>query len=75
MPDPFGATIELYKRNVRVVGYIRRLESIMSDLSLGPIAVPKAVTSKCELGWTISLGLHKERGKWVIAEVGNVYPL
>lgn len=51
------------------------LESIVSDLSLGPIAVPKAVTSKCELGWTISLGLRKERGKWVIAEVGNVYPL
>ena len=51
------------------------LKSIMSDLSLGPIAVPVAVTSRCEQGWTVSLGLRKERGKWVIAEVGNVYPL
>lgn len=51
------------------------LESIMSDLSMGPLAVPEAVSSKCEAGWTVSLGLREKRGKWIIAEVGNVYPL
>lgn len=51
------------------------LESLMSDLSLGPIAVPKAVSNNCEPGWTVSLGLREKQGRWIIAEVGNVYPL
>lgn len=51
------------------------LESMISDLSLGPLSVPKTVSSKCEPGWTVSLGLSKKRGKWIIVEVGNVYPL
>jgi hypothetical protein len=51
------------------------LESVTTDESFGPIAIPQEVSRKCEQGWTISLGLGKKRGKWVIAEVANVYPL
>jgi succinate dehydrogenase flavin-adding protein (antitoxin of CptAB toxin-antitoxin module) len=51
------------------------LESIMSNLSLGPIAVPKEVSSKCEAGWSVSLMLGKKDGEWVIVDAGNVYPL
>lgn len=49
------------------------LESTMSGRSLGSVAVPGEVTTKCELGWTVSLGLIEKRGKWIIAEVGDVY--
>ncbi len=66
---PSGLTFDHFKVTKVEPGKLW-LESIMSDLSLGPIAVPKAVTSKCELGWTISLGLRKamrrvgHRGSW-----------
>jgi hypothetical protein len=42
---------------------------------LGPIEVSAKVTDLLEVGWEVNLGLVKSRGKWLIGEVGCIYPL
>ncbi|MBX9667415.1 MAG: hypothetical protein K2X93_07335 [Candidatus Obscuribacterales bacterium] len=41
---------------------------------IGPIFLPKKITDLLEVGWDINCALAKHRGKWLIVEVGNIYP-
>lgn len=41
---------------------------------VGPIFLPKNVTDLLEVGWDINCALAKHRGKWLVVEVGNIYP-
>lgn len=43
--------------------------------TLGPIPMPAEVTELLKQGWTIGCALGRVRGKWVIVESGNIYPL
>ncbi len=41
---------------------------------IGPVSLPKQITELLEVGWEINCALAKQRGKWKIVEVGNIYP-
>jgi hypothetical protein len=41
---------------------------------VGPIFLPTKVTELLEVGWDINCALAKHRGKWLIVEIGNIYP-
>ena len=41
---------------------------------IGPIFLPKKITDLLEVGWEINCVLAKHRGKWLIVEIGNIYP-
>lgn len=51
------------------------LEGLLEEEPVGPVSVPRAVTDRCEVGWSMSLALGKKRGKWTIVEFANVYPM
>ncbi len=41
---------------------------------IGPIFLPKKITDLLEVGWDMNCALAQSDGKWIIVEVGNVYP-
>jgi len=41
---------------------------------VGPIFLPQQITKLLEVGWEINCALAKHRSKWLIVEVGNIYP-
>ncbi|MDD3827880.1 MAG: hypothetical protein PHY79_18090 [Anaerolineae bacterium] len=43
--------------------------------TLGPIPLPMEVTELLKEGWTMGCALGRLRGKWIIVESGNIYPL
>jgi len=46
----------------------------MDGSELGPIEVPKEVSSHCKVGWSISGVVGPIGKRWRIVEVWNVYP-
>ncbi len=50
------------------------LEGFDADETIGPIALPKAATKLCQVGWTISGVVRKTGNKWLLVEAWNVYP-
>ena len=43
--------------------------------TIGPIAVPQAITDLAEEGWAVTLWLGRTLRGWKILDVGNVYPM
>ena len=38
------------------------------------ISLPKSVTSKAKVGWSVTMEVARIKGKWSILGIGNVYP-
>jgi hypothetical protein len=41
---------------------------------IGPVRIPEKASALLRPGWTVSCSLGRVRGRWVILEMGNVYP-
>lgn len=55
---------------------IARVEpgALWFDRGIGPLPVPKAVSTLAQVGWSVTITLARIGGKWHVVEVGNVYP-
>lgn len=47
---------------------------IDSDIEIGPVIVPKEISSFIKEGWSVYLELRRKNNKWYIIGSGNVYP-
>lgn len=50
------------------------LEGMLDGRELGPIDVPKDISRRCKVGWTISGVVGRVVRRWRIVEAWNVYP-
>ena len=50
------------------------LSSWREEKSYGPVQIPEEVSRLLEIGWDITCSLARNRGRWQIIQVANVYP-
>jgi hypothetical protein len=75
VPEDVSEAIEGYFQVTKIKPGKLWLEDQMGpEGEIGPVPVSSEISSKCKIGWVISLELGKTKKGWRMLESGNVYP-